>query len=84
MSFEQAAEPALHRAFGVRVGGVEGGDAEPQRALDDLILLGLFDRAVAVTREAPGSEAQLGDLDARFAEGPQAHDGRYSTRPNDQ
>jgi hypothetical protein len=81
---QQATQPGLHRAVGVSIGGVESGHAETERSLDHPVLLGLFDGAVAVARQPPRTEAQLGDFDARFAEGAKAHDGRYSTRPNDQ
>src|SRR5262249_8867183 len=70
-----SAECALHRAAAVNVGSLERGDAQRERTIHHAILFHELHRAVRIAREAPGAERQLGNGQARFAEGTRAHDG---------
>ena len=69
----QLAQPSLHFAAPVAVGCVEDVDSDRCGPLDHAIRFRLDHGAVAVAREAPCAERQLGDLDAGPAERSRPH-----------
>lgn len=73
-------EELLHGAGSHRVGGVEERHANLEGAGHGALGLSLGDRAVAVAREAPGAEGELGDDEASSTEGALSHEGTLTTR----